>query len=80
MTIVVLDASIALAAVLPEPNSLVARAILARIVDEGAVVPMLWPLEVVNSLLMAERRQSIQAGDHTKLLRWQMILSLGRSD
>ncbi len=39
-TIAVLDASVALAAVLPEPNSLVAQVILARIVDEGAVVPM----------------------------------------
>ena len=30
---------------------------------------MLWPLEVGNTLLIAERRQSIAAGDHRQLLR-----------
>ena len=55
MTILVLDASVALAAVLPEPNSSDAQAILKRVIDDGAVVPTLWCLEVGNTLLVAER-------------------------
>ena len=69
MTILVLDASVALAAVLPEPNSADAQAILARVIDDGAVVPTLWSLEVGNTLLVAERRGSIAVGDHKALLR-----------
>jgi predicted nucleic acid-binding protein len=69
MTILVLDASVALAAVLPEPNSSDAQAILARVIDDGAVVPALWCLEVGNTLLVAERRGSIAVGDHKALLR-----------
>ena len=69
MTILVLDASVALAAILPEPNSSEALAILARVIDDGAVVPTLWCLEVGNTLLVAERRGSIAVGDHKALLR-----------
>ncbi len=69
MTILVLDASVALAAVLPEPNSSDAEAILARVIDDGAVVPALWCLEVGNTLLVAERRGSIASGDHKASLR-----------
>lgn len=68
MTVFVLDASIVLAAVLPEANSSTAQTLLARVIDEGAVVPMHWPLEVANALLIAERRRSISAGDHKHLL------------
>jgi predicted nucleic acid-binding protein len=69
MTILVLDASVALAAVLPEPNSSDAQAVLARVIDDGAVVPTLWWLEVGNALLVAERRGSIAVGDHKALVR-----------
>ncbi len=69
MSILVLDASVAVAAVLPEPNSSNAQAILARIVDDGAVVPALWYLEVGNTLLVAERRGSVAIGDHKASLR-----------
>ncbi len=69
MTILVLDASVALAVVLPEANSAAAQAILARVIDDSAVVPTLWRLEVGNTLLIAERRGSIAIGDHKALLR-----------
>jgi predicted nucleic acid-binding protein len=64
----VLDASVALVTVLPEPNSATAQAILARVINDGAVVPMHWSLEVANALLMAERRKTIPVGDHQLLL------------
>ena len=46
---------------LRKPNS-DAPAILARVVEDGAVVPALWHLEVGNTLLVAERRGSIAIG------------------
>ena len=50
-------------------NSSDAQAILTRVIDDGAVVPTLWSLEVGNTLLVAERRGSIAVGDHKALLR-----------
>jgi predicted nucleic acid-binding protein len=69
MIVLILDASAALAAVLPEPNSADAQGFLTRVIDDGAVVPTLWCLEVDNTLLVAERRRSIAVGDHKALLR-----------
>jgi predicted nucleic acid-binding protein len=69
MTVLVLDASIALAAVLPEKNSASAKTILERVIDAGGLVPAHWPLEVGNALLVAERRRLIASGDHRQLLR-----------
>jgi predicted nucleic acid-binding protein len=66
--VLVLDASVALAAVLPEANSAAAETILGQVVDGGAVVPMLWRLEVGNALLIAERRGTIGIGDHKSLI------------
>lgn len=52
----VLDASVAIAWVLPEPHSLEARPSLAQALAEGVVVPVVWALEVTNVLLRRERR------------------------
>ncbi len=53
---VVLDASIALAWVLPDEQSALADAVLRHTIEAGAIVPPLWSLEVANALLVAERR------------------------
>ncbi|MCW5776188.1 MAG: type II toxin-antitoxin system VapC family toxin [Phycisphaeraceae bacterium] len=53
---VVLDASIALAWVLPDEQSVLADAALRHTIEAGAIVPPLWSLEVANALLVAERR------------------------
>ena len=59
----VLDCSMALALQMPdEAAGLPAEALLRRLMDEGAIVPALWRLEVANALLMAERRGRIDAG------------------
>ncbi len=55
----VIDASIALAAVLPDEVSAFARAAIAVAVREGLVVPALWPYEIQNGLAMALRRNRI---------------------
>jgi predicted nucleic acid-binding protein len=57
----VLDASTALAAVMPDENSIFARSAISAAVREGLVVPALWPYEIQNGLLMARRRDRIDA-------------------
>jgi predicted nucleic acid-binding protein len=41
--------------------------LLGRAQANGAIAPQLWPLEVVNGLLVAERRQRITAADRLTL-------------
>jgi predicted nucleic acid-binding protein len=58
----ILDASTALAAVLPDEDSTFARAAVGAAVNDGVVVPTLWLYEIQNGLATAVRRQRI---DHT---------------
>jgi predicted nucleic acid-binding protein len=60
MTFVV-DSSIALTWCFEDEANPVADALLAQLTDDGAFAPSLWPLEVLNVLLMAERRKRITA-------------------
>ncbi len=62
----VLDCSVALAWVLPDEDSDYADAVLDRLVDDSAMVPGLWPLEVGNVLLVALRRRRIERDDVTR--------------
>lgn len=52
----VLDVSITMAWCFEDEATAETWAILERLQDEGAVAPALWPLEVANVLLLAERR------------------------
>ena len=61
MPVCVLDASVTLAALIEEERSAEAREILRAVIDDSAVVPGLWFLEVGNVLLIAERRRSLTA-------------------
>ena len=56
----VLDASVALAWVLPGEGNPYGDELLERLIVEGAVVPPIWPLEIGNVLLVALRRRRIQ--------------------
>jgi predicted nucleic acid-binding protein len=58
---IVLDASAALAAVLPDQESAFSEAAVAAGLKEGLVAPALWPYEVQNGLLGALRRKRIDA-------------------
>ena len=63
----VLDASLALAWSFddePEPGGELS---LDRLAHEQAVVPSVWPLEVANALIIAERQARISRSDTTQL-------------
>lgn len=55
----VLDSSIAISWCLPDEGG--SDQIQEAVASAGAIAPAHWPLEVVNALLMAERRQRISA-------------------
>ena len=64
----VVDASIALAWLLDEGNDYANR-VMDRLPRTRAIAPALWPTEVANGLLMAERRKRIVADDAAHLLQ-----------
>lgn len=65
----VLDSAMALAWVLPGERSAATDAILDRVAGAGALVPVLWRLEVANVLLMAERRGRISGDQRVRALQ-----------
>ncbi len=55
----VLDASVALTWHFEDETSDYAEQILDRLAEDEAIVPTLWPLEIANGLILAERRERI---------------------
>ncbi len=55
----VLDNSVALAWCFEDEQTPAVMALLDRVAATGATAPLLWPLEALNGLLMAERRRRI---------------------
>jgi predicted nucleic acid-binding protein len=55
----VLDASVALAWCFEDEQTGAIMALLERVVQSGAVAPLLWPVEVLNRLPSAERRGGV---------------------
>ncbi|HEY9870700.1 MAG TPA: type II toxin-antitoxin system VapC family toxin [Candidatus Obscuribacterales bacterium] len=53
----VLDASVALSWFFIDEGDPYAAGVLERLLEHEAVVPPVWPLEVANGLLVAERRR-----------------------
>lgn len=57
----VLDSSVALTWCFEDERTTVTDALLERVTEAGAVAPMLWPLEILNGLAVAERRGRLDA-------------------
>jgi predicted nucleic acid-binding protein len=55
----VLDASVTLAYVFSEETTPFATTVMHRLGVESAHVPSIWPLEIVNALLAAERQKRL---------------------
>jgi len=64
----VLDNSVALAWCFEDEQTPAVMALLDRLVDTGAIAPMLWPLEALNGLLAAERRRRIDGARRGRLM------------
>lgn len=69
MAALVLDCSMTVAWLLEDEQPQRAANVLDRVVEEGAVVPTLWPLEVGNALLVAERRGRLSTDHRIQALR-----------
>jgi predicted nucleic acid-binding protein len=68
MAQIVIDASVTVAALLPEAHSTHARTLMRRVAVDGACVPSLWHLEVGNILLLAERRRKLTQAQRVECL------------
>ncbi len=56
----VLDASVALSWIFEDESHVYSDAVLEAFVNWKAVVPSIWPLEIANALLVAERRKRLK--------------------
>lgn len=63
----VVDSSVALSWCFEDERTPATKALLERVGENGAVAPQLWPSEVLNGLVMAERRRRIDAGRRRRL-------------
>ena len=63
----VVDSSVALTWCFEDEQTAASLALLEQIVENGAVAPSLWPLEVLNALIMAERRKRVDAAQRQRL-------------
>jgi predicted nucleic acid-binding protein len=66
--VIVLDASVALAWCFTDEQSSLADAVVERLRSDRAIVPAIWPFEVGNALLSAERRGRLDAADRARLI------------
>ena len=63
----VLDNSVALAWCFADEQTPAVMDLLDRVAEQGAVAPMLWPLEALNGLLAAERRRRVTPAKRIEL-------------
>jgi predicted nucleic acid-binding protein len=63
LTGIVVDASVALAWCFPDEASEYADAVLVALEGRAVIVPAVWPLEIANALLVAERRKRVKQQD-----------------
>jgi predicted nucleic acid-binding protein len=73
---VVIDASVSLGWVFEDESDAYADGVLDALRASEAVAPALWPLEVTNGLLTAERRGRISSAEAIAILRTLMMLPI----
>ena len=76
MTPVVVDCSVTMAWCFEDECDELADAVLDRLADGEAWVPSLWPLEVANVLVAAERRRRLTAADSARFIELLMGLPI----
>lgn len=80
MTGFVLDCSIAMTWCFEDEATPATDALLEWVRDEGAIVPMLWHLEIGNVLLQAERRGRVTSADLSARLELIATLPITTDD
>ena len=65
MAAIVLDCSAALSWFMPDEDGPQARELRSLVTDGGAVVPMLWPMELGNVLAIATRSRRMSVAQRT---------------
>jgi predicted nucleic acid-binding protein len=73
--LIVLDASVTMAWSFSDESTAAIDALFERVAYDGAVAPVLWPLEVANSLRTAVRKGRVDETRKSKML--QAISDLG---
>lgn len=68
MSALVLDCSVAMAWCFEDEGGAYADRVLGRLDEHEAAVPAIWPLEVANALLVAERRKRLSHADATRFV------------
>ena len=76
----VLDNSIALAWCFESEQTPVITAVLGRLTEAGAVASQLWPIEAINSLLTAERRNRITGAERQRSAEFLRALPINIDD
>lgn len=76
----VIDASVAMAWCFEDEVTDDTEAVLDRLRSEQAIVPAIWPLEVANVLLVAERRGRISEAQINRFIRLLGQLPIKRDD
>ena len=66
----VLDTSVAMAWCFEDETNPYADAVLDSLIDNAALAPSIWPLEVGNVLLVAERRKRMSQPDSMRFLEF----------
>lgn len=64
----VIDNSVVMSWCFQDESSVYADAVLNKLTEWKAVVPSIWPLEIVNVLLVAERRKRLEPADSARFL------------
>jgi len=76
MTPLVVDCSVTMAWCFEDECDELADAVLDSLADGEAWVPSLWPLEVANVLVAAERRRRLTAADSARFIELLMGLPI----
>ena len=76
-SIFVVDNSVVMSWLFKDEVNKYADAVLDRLTDAKAYVPVIWPLEVVNVLLTAERRNRIRQADSVRFLTLLLLARPG---
>lgn len=63
----VVDSSVTLTWCFEDEQTAASLVLLEQVVENGAMAPSLWPLEVLNALIMAERRKRVDAAQRQRL-------------